>query len=72
MVVDREFRREQITDYIQNYQRLYGYSPSVRDISSEYQMSISTTHFYLKQLIKEGVLIGTPAKARTWRVVASF
>lgn len=65
MVVDR---RDGIAEYIESYRSTYGYGPSIREIASDQNISLSLVHHYLHQLIKEGVLSGEPSKARTWRL----
>lgn len=64
-------RRQEMLDYIIDYHAIYGYPPTVREITDDLKISsTSVTHYHLKVLEDEGKLIfGSKGSPRAMQVV---
>lgn len=63
-------RQSMILDFIQEYCKMHGYPPAVRDIGKAVGLkSSSTVHMYLVQLEEKGYIRRDPAKPRAIIVV---
>ena len=53
-------------NYIENYIKIKGYPPSIRDISKNMYVSIATAHRHLTTLVDKGYLRYTPKISRSY------
>jgi repressor LexA len=54
---------------IRNYRHLYGYSPSIRDLSALLQIARGSVNQHIESLEKKGVIRRTPKIARSLEVL---
>jgi DNA-binding GntR family transcriptional regulator len=59
---------DHVTEFIRSYWNKCKYGPSVRDIADEFDVSTSTVHRHLMNLVEEGALTVNQGRARTWRL----
>lgn len=74
MVVEKapwvpKIQDDEVTDFIRVYIAKSGYSPSVRDIAERFEVSTSTVHRHLMDLVEDGKLSVDRGRARTWRAI---
>jgi len=60
---------DEVTEFIRIYIAKSGYSPSVRDIAERFEVSTSTIHRHLMDLVEDGKLSVDRGRARTWRTL---
>lgn len=54
-------KQKEVLDYVRSYIEKYGFAPSLEDIRKHFKLvSISTSHYYLAKLQKEGYLEREP------------
>ena len=58
-------RDREIIDFISTYQRLYGYSPTVREIGKNLYMSTTAVQRHLYKLVELGFVKMTPKTPRS-------
>lgn len=64
-----EERAPEIHRFVAAYVAEHGYSPTVREIQDHIGLgSASSTHFVIKRMLREGLLVGRAATPRTLRV----
>lgn len=62
-------RRDAILDYISEYSRKNGFSPSIREMAEACGLaSTSAVHFHLQEAVRDGDLEYQRGRMRTWRV----
>lgn len=62
-------RRTAILDYIAEYSRKNGFSPSIREMTEATGLaSTSAVHFHLQEAVREGELVYQRGRMRTWKV----
>lgn len=62
-------RRGAILDYISEYSRKNGFSPSIREMADATGLaSTSAVHFHLQEAVKDGELEYLRGRMRTWKV----
>lgn len=62
-------RQRQILEFIRNYSRQRGFSPSVRDIGKHFSVNPATVHDHLKALERKGYIEKQPNLSRSLIVV---
>ena len=62
-------RQRQILDFIRDYGRRHGFSPSVRDIGDRFSVNPATVHDHLKALERKGAIEKQPNLSRSLIVV---
>ena len=63
--------RKRILQALLDFPAQYGYPPSVMEIAEALQLSPTTVHRHLLTLKEAGVIVSTPRKPRSIRIVAS-
>jgi SOS-response transcriptional repressor LexA len=62
-------RAQHIIRFIRSFTAERGFPPTVRQISAEVGINVSSTHHWLKQLQRAGVVTWDPMSVRTLRLV---
>lgn len=62
---DGEWQRRRILNFVQEFARREGYSPSYREISGALGLSMSTVSYHVARLEGEGLLHREPGRPRT-------
>ena len=63
-------KQQQVLDYIEKYQKKNKYSPSLEEIQKQFKLaSVSTSHYYIKQLKKKGYLLKQESQHRAINVL---
>ena len=70
MVTDSRLKvdSDDLEEFVREYLTRWGYSPSVRDLASQFEVSTSTMHRHLMSLVQEGRLRVDQGRSRTWRL----
>lgn len=58
-------RKRDILVYIDDHRRMWGYSPTLREIAARWRKSPATIHEHIDELVANGCLTRLPDKARS-------
>jgi len=59
-------KQREVLDFVKSYSQKMGYAPSLQEISEHFKLSsVSTAHFHISKLKKEGYLESSKNKARS-------
>ena len=62
-------KQQELYDFIKKYIKNYGYSPTIREISSVFQKSLGSIHPMLKRLKERGLIDYEERKSRTIKIL---
>jgi repressor LexA len=60
-------RQQEVVDFVRQWRQEHGYGPSYRDIADGLIISKTAAIEHVKRLIRMGVLVRTPRRARSIR-----
>lgn len=63
-------RQAEILEFIAQYVALHGFSPSVRDVATAFNMTPNGAYGHIKPLEKKGYLVHERGLARTYRILS--
>ena len=67
---EAELKRRRIREHITKYRLRRGFAPSVREMSRDLDIPMTTIYYHLRCMQESGVLtMGPPRMARTWAFV---
>jgi repressor LexA len=65
-------KQNKILNYIISFKEVFGYSPSIREISDNFNMNIKGAYDHLKALIRKKYILMVPRVARSIQILEEY